>query len=263
MPESSALPLQVAEVLARGWTVITSNQRAARTLRRAFGLQQRAQARTSWEPPAILAWESWLTSLHHQMLLAGRTADLLLNGSQEHALWLSVISSDVATSSLRPLDALADAAAEAWALLHAFRGRSHLGRYPGNSDTRVFARWTYDFERRLKRGQYLTVAQLPERLAEAVRRNEVTLPAGVLLVGFDSQSPAQQALLAVIAEAGAEQGTPLQQKLDSFGRILVWAEIITAGAFARMHIEEYLLVRKYPEYREYKRRVKKLVPFVY
>jgi protein-S-isoprenylcysteine O-methyltransferase Ste14 len=30
-----------------------------------------------------------------------------------------------------------------------------------------------------------------------------------------------------------------------------------------MHIEEYLLVRKYPEYREYKRRVKKLVPFVY
>jgi protein-S-isoprenylcysteine O-methyltransferase Ste14 len=52
--------------------------------------------------------------------------------------------------------------------------------------------------------------------------------------------------------------------LDHFSwRILVWAEIITAGAFARMHIEEYLLVRKYPEYREYKRRVKKLVPFVY
>ncbi len=204
MPESSALPLQVVEVLARGWTVITSNQRAARTLRRAFGLQQRAQARTSWEPPAILAWESWLTSLHHQMLLTGHSADLLLNASQEHALWLAVIGADAATSSLRPLDALADAAAEAWALLHTFRGRSHLGRYPGNSDTRVFARWTYDFERRLKRGQYLTVAQLPERLAEAVRRNEVTLPAGVLLVGFDSQSPAQQALLAAIAEAGAD-----------------------------------------------------------
>jgi protein-S-isoprenylcysteine O-methyltransferase Ste14 len=52
--------------------------------------------------------------------------------------------------------------------------------------------------------------------------------------------------------------------LDHFSwRVLAWAELITAGAFTRMHIEEYLLVRKYPEYREYKKRVKKLIPFVY
>lgn len=52
--------------------------------------------------------------------------------------------------------------------------------------------------------------------------------------------------------------------LDHFSwRVLAWAETITAGAFTRMHIEEYLLVRKYPEYREYKRRAKKFVPFVY
>jgi protein-S-isoprenylcysteine O-methyltransferase Ste14 len=52
--------------------------------------------------------------------------------------------------------------------------------------------------------------------------------------------------------------------LDHFSwRVLAWAGLVTAGAFARMHIEEYLLVRKYPEYPEYKRRVKKLVPFVY
>jgi len=44
---------------------------------------------------------------------------------------------------------------------------------------------------------------------------------------------------------------------------LGWAELVTAGAFTRMHIEEHLLVRRYPEYREYKKRVKKLVPFVY
>ena len=52
--------------------------------------------------------------------------------------------------------------------------------------------------------------------------------------------------------------------LDHFSwRVLAYAELITAGAFTRMHIEEYLLVRKYPEYRAYKKRVKKLVPFVY
>jgi protein-S-isoprenylcysteine O-methyltransferase Ste14 len=52
--------------------------------------------------------------------------------------------------------------------------------------------------------------------------------------------------------------------LDHFSwRVLAYAELITAGAFTRMHIEEYLLVRKYPEYRAYKKRVKKLIPFVY
>ena len=52
--------------------------------------------------------------------------------------------------------------------------------------------------------------------------------------------------------------------LDHFSwRVLAWAELITAGAFTRMHIEEYLLLRKYPEYREYKKRTKKIIPFVY
>ena len=52
--------------------------------------------------------------------------------------------------------------------------------------------------------------------------------------------------------------------LDSFSwSVLGWAETVTAGAFTRMHVEEYLLVRKYPEYRAYKKRVKKFIPFVY
>lgn len=52
--------------------------------------------------------------------------------------------------------------------------------------------------------------------------------------------------------------------LDNFSwPVLVWAETVTAGAFTRMHIEEYLLKKKYPEYGEYKKRVKKLIPFIY
>jgi protein-S-isoprenylcysteine O-methyltransferase Ste14 len=52
--------------------------------------------------------------------------------------------------------------------------------------------------------------------------------------------------------------------LDHFSwRVLAYAELITAGAFTRMHLEEYLLVRKYPEYRAYKTRVRRILPFVY
>ena len=52
--------------------------------------------------------------------------------------------------------------------------------------------------------------------------------------------------------------------LDHFSwPVLAWAELTTAGAFTRMHIEENLLVRKYPGYRDYKKRAKKFIPFVY
>lgn len=44
---------------------------------------------------------------------------------------------------------------------------------------------------------------------------------------------------------------------------LGWAETVTAGAFTRMHVEEYRLKRLHPEYRDYNKRVKKLIPFVY
>ena len=216
MPESFALPLQVVEALARGWLVVTANQRAARTLRRAFELRQRAEGRTSWEPPQILAWESWLASLYRQMIFEGKATDFVLNGSQEHTLWRDIVSSDATTSSLRPLDALAEAASGAWTLLHEYRGRNGLNRYAGNSDTRVFARWVGEFERRLKRGRYLSAARLPERLAEAIGQGEVSVPGGVLLVGFDVMSPAQGSVIAALATAGSEveslaQGVIAQQ----------------------------------------------------
>jgi protein-S-isoprenylcysteine O-methyltransferase Ste14 len=52
--------------------------------------------------------------------------------------------------------------------------------------------------------------------------------------------------------------------LDSFSwPVLGWAETVTAGAFTRMHLEEYVLKRRYPEYRDYRKRAKKFIPFVY
>ena len=52
--------------------------------------------------------------------------------------------------------------------------------------------------------------------------------------------------------------------LDSFSwPVLGWAETVTAGAFTRMHLEEYVLKREYPEYRDYRKRAKKFIPFVY
>jgi protein-S-isoprenylcysteine O-methyltransferase Ste14 len=52
--------------------------------------------------------------------------------------------------------------------------------------------------------------------------------------------------------------------LDHFSWINVgWAVLVTAGGFVRMLLEERMLVERYPEYRDYMARVRRVVPFIY
>jgi len=204
MDLSAALPSEIQQALDRGATVLTANQRAARTLRRAFDLAQRVNGLAHWQPPSILAWDSWLAGLWHRLLLEGHATELLLNSTQEHSLWRTIITADNPTNSLRPVDSLATTAADAWLLLHNFRARNRLANVPGNSDTHVFARWAAEFERRCTRAQYLPQAQLPERLRAAIAAGHLTLPPTLLLVGFDSTTPAQDALLDAAGASGTQ-----------------------------------------------------------
>ena len=204
MPLSAALPPEIEQALARDWVVLTANQRAARTLRHAFDLRQSALGLTIWHPPAILAWETWTNSLWNRLLLEGRATDLLLSSAQERTIWHAIIATDTATASLRPIDALAETAADAWKLLHDYRGRQRLTSFPGNSDTRAFARWAAEFERRCTRAQYLTEAQLAETLRTAIAAEHLTFADGYLLVGFDTQTPVQKALLEAVRSTGSQ-----------------------------------------------------------
>ena len=207
MPSTVAPPSQIEQALARGWTVLSANQRAARTLRRDFDLHQHDLGLPHWQPPPILAWDTWLNGLWHSLLLEGRASDLLLSPTQEHTLWRDLISADASATSLRPVDALAQTAADAWLLLHAYGGRHTLANYDGNFDTQTFRRWAGEFERRCTRARYLTRAELPDRLRTAVAAANIALPPGLLLVGFDSRTPAQTALLEAIRVAG----TPIEE----------------------------------------------------
>ncbi len=208
MESSAELPRQIQQALERGWTVLTANQRAARTLHHGYDLDQRASGLTHWVPPAILAWDVWLTSLWHRLLLDGAASELLLNRTQEHTLWRAIIAADSApdgaASSLRPVDALAELTADAWLMLHAYRGRQRLQASAANADTRAFARWASEFDRRAIRAQFLTQAQLLEALRTAFAANQLTSPTGLLLVGFDSKTPAQTALLDAIRDTDTQ-----------------------------------------------------------
>jgi len=193
------LPYEIDELLSRGGIILTGNQRAARTLRLGFYRQRRSEGSTSWQPPAIFAWETWLSSLWHQILLDGQTDRLLLNRTQELHLWRSIIQADAQWSSLQSIDSLAAMAAEAWQRLCAYRGQSRLNALGVSGDTRAFQRWAQSFTRRCRADLYLSPSELESAIATS---NFKPATNKLLLVGFDTLTPAQKTLLDSLSDAG-------------------------------------------------------------
>ncbi|MGD0444228.1 MAG: PD-(D/E)XK nuclease family protein [Edaphobacter sp.] len=197
------LPVEIAEALERGSVVVTGNQRTARVLRRGFDRRQHELGRTSWQPAAVLAWDAWMAALSRGLVIEGHATELLLNRTQEHAVWRLILEADQEMASLQSVDSLAEMAAEAWKLLSSYEGLRRLRGAGGGTDTRAFQRWARTFERTCKAEGFLSSAQLEETLCGAVERGLVTLPAnGVVLAGFDRLTPAQIRLVEMLRSAG-------------------------------------------------------------
>ena len=193
---------EIIAALERGAVILTANQRAARSLRQGFDRQSRSMGKTSWQPPPILAWDAWTAGLWRQRVIAGRATELLLNRTQEHAVWRDVLEADPELASLRTLDSLAEMASDAWARLCRYDGHERLRETAGfSTDTRSFQRWARAFEWRCREDGLLAQTQLEETLRQVA--TEIELPeGGVALVGFDAITPAQRRLLGALREQG-------------------------------------------------------------
>lgn len=205
MDGEDLLPGEIARALGRGATVVTGNQRAARTLRVAFDRQQRALGLESWHPPVMMAWDAWTADLWHALLIGGHTSRLLLNRTQEHAVWRKILAGDEELRSLQTVDSLAEMAAQAWDLLCSYNGTSHLRGAAVSSDTRAFQRWALKFEQQCRMDGLLARAQLESALQTAASARQLTSEktADIVLVGFDSMTPAQWGLVEALRSAEA------------------------------------------------------------
>lgn len=199
------LPLEIAEALQRGATVVTSNQRAARALRRGFDRTNRSLGLASWAPASVRAWDTWMAALWHGLVIEGKVTQLLLNPTQEHAVWRAILQADKELASLWTPDSLAEMAADTWRLLCRYEGQRRLRNVGGNTDARAFQQWAQSFERRCRAEGFLAPAQLEEALHAAAEKELLELPAGgVLLVGFDEMTPAQTRLIEALRSAGVD-----------------------------------------------------------
>jgi probable DNA repair protein len=236
------LPVEIAEALERGATVVTGNQRAARALRRGFDQRNRERGLASWAPPSVLAWDAWIAALWQGLLMEGHASQMLLNRAQEHVVWRTILESDEKLASLRTVDSLAEMAADAWRLLCRYEGQ-RLRRVDGSADTRAFQRWARTFERVCQTQGLVVHAQLEEAMRGAVDEGLVRLPAhGVMLVGFDGMTPAQTKLVEVFRSAGVDV-QEFMPGMKAAQRMLVEAadeqeELQVAARWVRRFLEE-------------------------
>ncbi len=237
---SIELPTAISQAVGRGATIVTGNQRAARSFRQAYDSEQRSTGRSVWQPPNILAWDSWTAGLWQELLLEGHTLSILLSRHQELLVWQSIISDDRKNLNvLKSVDSLARLASDAWHRVAQYRAGSRLRASAASFETRSYMRWASEFELRCITHNWISSASLEEALIGHAKAGHLQFQE-ILLVGIDDLTPVRQDLAAVV---GASTADAAGASVATADLILVAAgdeseEIASAARWARNILQQ-------------------------
>jgi len=187
--------------------VITSNPRAARTLRSGHSLWQQKNKKAAWRTPRILTWDAWLAEMWDALCVSGATQQVLVTLTQERLLWQSILRAedDLAAGPILHSDSLAALAQESHHLLEEYCiSTSRLEQAAEGKDALAFLQWLRAFQRQCKGRGLLSPAALAHALAASPDQTGTILPREILLVGFDRVTPQQQMLLQKLQQQGCE-----------------------------------------------------------
>ncbi|HEX4311741.1 MAG TPA: PD-(D/E)XK nuclease family protein [Acidobacteriaceae bacterium] len=193
-----SLSLPIADALRRGATIVAANSRAARALQLRFASDQRTAGHSIWPTPPIVDWASFLRSLWIDHAFVTPDAPMLLTPLQERTLWTRIQRDDNVTV-VSP-GSLAQLTVSAWSLLSAWNAhatrRQPWGSADDPTDAERFRHWAAAFDQLCSRRGWLSASLLESTLAALLpSAAPTTLPAEILLVGFDRVTPAQRLFL--------------------------------------------------------------------
>lgn len=205
---------EVLEMLDKGATLVTVNQRLAKYARDQYGRKQVETGRLAWEAPDILSYNVWLercldeSSIHGGLWDEdGKEIPVLLRPLQERILWEQVIENDDARKMLFRSSAAARTAEQAWRLC--VEWRIPVGFDPSWSevDPGAFALWAKEFENRCRSSRWMERARLADAVREAIVANRLPLPPAVIFSGFDDFPPPLKAIMDALVLNGVQACT--------------------------------------------------------
>lgn len=227
--------------LAAGVTVVTPNNRLARTLvARHDAAMTRAGHRT-WVAARALPWKPWLETLWLDAVAVHALDSPQPVASTPAAafLWDRIVERD---SALLDPHGAAQRAANAWRTFHAWRVPGETPAAWGGSgiedDAATFAVWARRYAEALAERGLTDAAQLPDALASAAAAVPAWRDAQYVLAGFLEFTPQQQRLLDALEATGCtltmvELPEPRAGRCVRVAATTPQAELVAALAFAR------------------------------
>lgn len=188
-------------LIADGATVVTSNRRLARDIKRRFDATQLAVGRRVWPAADVLPWDAWLVRSYQGLAPNGATP-VLLSALQQQVLWEQVTADVRASRPLLHPAALAALASDAWTLLNQYGDFAQLTRFAGNEDHQAFAGWAREFARRLRSRRSVSPSELPEVLTQSLHAGNWQSPRFLVLAGFDREGAAHRRLIQALQVGG-------------------------------------------------------------
>lgn len=184
---------------------LCATTRLAQTLR----AQPPVAVAAVWRTAQALTINQWLQQLSEEALLTG-LADLppALDPYAERLLWEQVVADGLsqaagAAAPLFDLPGMAASAVEAqkltrlWPVLQAALNSESLAE-----EGQLFCSWQSEFVRRCRAQGWIDAAGWQRAVLDLLATGNLSLPAAVILVGFDRLTPLETDLLAILAAQG-------------------------------------------------------------
>lgn len=225
--------------------MVTATRRLARELARADDARALQAGRVSWVRREILPFEGWLRKLWREWLYSGSSQPVtLLPSGTESVLWEEIIQASAEVRELFDVTRMAETARQAWTLLWHWEVPAEGAGWGDTEDTEAFQTWSAEFRARLRRNGWISSAMLPGFLSERVAAGEVSLPAGVRVVGYDEFPPAYGRLLSTLERRGVRVVVeePESEAAPSMARVSFpdsAGEVRAAAAWARRRLEAH------------------------
>lgn len=174
-----------------GVVVLTPTLRLARFLHSRYAHYKSSQGLRAWAYYPCWSLTTWIQTLWEQWSLSSQSPEhLLLNKTQELAIWQEIIQkSEIAEDLFNPT-ATANVARQA--SQHLSQWRCEASRI---NNHQPMGAWYQSYLQLCDQQQLVDSSQVIELLIQGITQGQIPLPSRLILVGFDTVTPLIQTLL--------------------------------------------------------------------